>query len=502
MNKEIKKNLKIVKKTLEEARLYGHAASVLNFDRLTACPKKAREAQGDTCAMLTNQAFQLGKEKKFVRAFTYLYENRGDLDKYDQVLARSLYRNYQRTKKITPKMDHEFTLIENKAYVDWLDAKDAADYALFAPSLQAVRDVEMKRISLQKDKKDPPYNSLLDLYERGMSETMLDEAFGECKERMIPFLEKIKASGRQIRTDFLGRTAPVEAQARLAQYLLNLIGYDFDRGALSTTEHPFMDDLAVDDVRVTTHYYENNLVSSMFSVLHEGGHALFGQNTPRAHYKHFIDGEKTLGMHESVSRFYENRIGRSRAFIELTFDKIKELFPELTRDVSPEEFYEAVNLVTPSLIRIEADEFTYTFHIIIRYEMEKEIINHGAKIEDLPKMWDDKYEEYLGVRPSNAREGILQDVHWSDGFGYFPTYALGNMYNAMYYNKMREKYDIDRLIRDGNLDVIRDWMTKHVFKKADRLDAAEWIRDITGRDFTPKDYLDYLEEKFGAIYGL
>ena len=352
-------------------------------------------------------------------------------------------------------MDHEFTLIENKAYVDWLDAKDAADYALFAPSLQAVRDVEMKRISLQKDKKDPPYNSLLDLYERGMSETMLDEAFGECKERMIPFLEKIKASGRQIRTDFLGRTAPVEAQARLAQYLLNLIGYDFDRGALSTTEHPFMDDLAVDDVRVTTHYYENNLVSSMFSVLHEGGHALFGQNTPRAHYKHFIDGEKTLGMHESVSRFYENRIGRSRAFIELTFDKIKELFPELTRDVSPEEFYEAVNLVMPSLIRIEADEFTYTFHIIIRYEMEKEIINHGAKIEDLPKMWDDKYEEYLGVRPSNAREGILQDVHWSDGFGYFPTYALGNMYNAMYYNKMREKYDIDRLIRDGNLDVIR-----------------------------------------------
>ena len=502
MNKECKKHLQTVKETLSEVRLYAHAARVIGFDLQTISPDKAREAQGETEAYLDNKAFQLLKDKKFVKAAEYLYENRGALDKYDSVLAKSLHRRYQRQKRITAKMDHKFSLIENKAYVDWLHAKEAADYAQFAPSLSAIRDISMKRISLQKDIKDPLYDNLLDYYERGMTEAKLDDTFGECKERMIPFLEKIKASKKEIRTDFLHRRVSVEAQRNMANYLLNLIGFDFSRGAMTTTEHPFMDDLAIDDVRVTTHYYEDNFASSFFSVLHEGGHALFGQNTPRVHFKHFIDGEKTLGMHESVSRFYENRIGRSHAFIELVYDKAKETFPEVFCDADLEAFYEAVNVVRPSLIRIESDEFTYTFHIIIRYEIEKEIINGQAKIEDLPAMWNDKYEKYLGVRPANDREGILQDVHWSGGFGYFPTYALGNMYNAMYYNKLREKYDIDRLVREGNLDIIREWMTKHVFKKADRLDAPEWIKDITGRDFTPKDYLDYLEDKFGALYGL
>ena len=240
----------------------------------------------------------------------------------------------------------------------------------------------------------------------------------------------------------------------------------------------------------------------MYSVIHETGHALFGQNIPAAHYKHFIQNEKTLGMHESVSRFYENRIARSRSFVKLIFNKLKELLPNVLEDVTEEELYEALNTVTPSTIRIEADEFTYTFHIIIRYEIEKELINNGVKIEDLPKLWSDKYEEYLGVRPSSDKEGVLQDVHWTSGFGYFPTYAIGNMYNAMYYNKMSKKHDVNKLIEENRIDVINEWMTKHVFKKADRLDPADWIRDITGKELTPVPFLNYLEEKFGAIYGL
>ncbi|MBR5969215.1 MAG: carboxypeptidase M32 [Lachnospiraceae bacterium] len=502
MEKELKKNLDVVTETLSAARNYWHACSILNYDQQTISPKKAKELQGETEAFLGNQAFQLLKSKKFIKAMEYIYENRAELGKYDSALAKSLYREYQRIKRITPKMHHEFSLVYNKAYVDWLEAKEASDFSRFEKSLKKVRDVSMKKISLRKEHKNTDYDHLLDDYETGMTESVLDETFGACKERLIPFLEKIKKSNKKIRTDFMRRKAPQAAQEKLAQYLLDLIRYDFSRGAISTTEHPFMDDLAVDDVRVTTHYYEENFASSMFSVLHEGGHALFGQNTPRVHYKHFIEDGKTLGMHESVSRFYENRIGRSRAFIDLLYPKTKELFPEVFSDVSAEEFYEAVNVVNPSLIRIEADEFTYTFHIIIRYELEKMIINEGVKISDLPKLWADKYEEYLGVRPDCDKTGVLQDVHWSGGFGYFPTYALGNMYNAMYFNKFKEKYDIDKLVSGSNFDIISDWMTKHVYKKADRLDPKDWILDITGREFTPKDFLDYLEEKFGALYGI
>ena len=243
-------------------------------------------------------------------------------------------------------------------------------------------------------------------------------------------------------------------------------------------------------------------MSSMYSVIHEGGHALFDQNQPRAHWDHFITGEKTMGQHESVSRFYENRIGRSEAFISLVFPELKKIMPEALGDVSSRELYEAVNQVHPTLIRTEADEFTYTFHIMIRYEIEKMIVGGQAKIEDLPWIWNDKYEEYLGVRPANDREGVLQDVHWTSGFGYFPTYALGNFYNAMYFNQMAKEIDIDAAVEAGRFDLINGWMRDHVFNIADRMAPSEWIRAITGRSLTPDDFLDYLESKYTALYEL
>ena len=288
----------------------------------------------------------------------------------------------------------------------------------------------------------------------------------------------------------------------MARYLLDVIGFDFNRGAMSTTEHPFTDAMGPDDERVTTHYREN-LSSSMYSIIHEGGHALFDQNQPRENWvRHITDG-KTMGQHESVSRFYENIIGRSESFIHLIFPKAKEIFPEALADVTEREFYEAVNMVTPSLIRTEADEFTYTFHIIIRYELEKLLMAGEATVDELPRLWAEKYQAYLGVTPTNDNEGILQDVHWSSGMiGYFPTYALGNMFNAMYYNRMREDFDVDEAILAGDLGKIKTWMTEHVFKKADRLSQEDWVRDITGREFTPDDYLDYLEEKYSRIYEL
>ena len=502
MDKELKKHLRLVNETLDAAELYKQAHRIIDFDKQTVCPPKDIERQGEIGAFLGNKAFTLLKDKKFIKSAEYLYKNRADLGKHDSILAAALHRNYLRTRNITPKMEHRFSLIYSKAFSDWIGAREKADFSLFQESLRAVRDTDLKQVSLMEQAKENTYDNLLDLYERGMTSAALDEAFGTCKERLIPLLQKIKSSPRTIRTDFMKRPVTDFQQQKLARYLLEIMHFDFSRGAFALSEHPFTEDISRDDIRVTTHYYPDRFVSSMYSVIHEGGHALFAQLTPPVHYKHHISGEKTLGMHESVSRFYENRIGRSEAFIHLVYTRMKEIMPEVLHDVSERELFEAVNRVKPSLIRTEADEFTYTFHIIIRYEIEQDIIGKKIRIDDIPRIWADKYEQYLGIRPANDREGVLQDVHWASGFGYFPTYALGNMYNAMYYNKMREAYDIDKLVAEGHLDIVNDWMTKHVFKKADRMDAPDWIRDITGHSFSPKAFLDYLEEKYGALYGL
>lgn len=502
MNDALKKDLDFVMNALERSEMYHHAEALLSFDLETVCPKKAMEKQGETMAFLGSEAFKIIKQKEFTDACERLYADLEELDEPYQVLARQLHREYMKSKNITPEFQHELSLIMNKAYIDWLEAKQASDYSIFSPSLEKVRDAELKIVSLRNENRSDPYDSLLDDYERGITVQDLDEAFGTCKERLMPLLEKIKKSRKSIRSDFLSRTVTDEQQKKYAEYLLNVLNYDFTRGMFSTTEHPFTSDIARDDVRLTTHYHEDSFISSMYSIIHECGHALFAQLQPVADHDSKIANNMTMGMHESVSRFYENRLGRSEAFIGHIYEDTKKIFPELLDDVSERELYEAVNIVQPSFIRTEADEFTYTFHVIIRYEIEKMIMNGRAKIEELPKIWNDKYEEYLGIRPRSDKEGILQDMHWSSGFGYFPTYALGNMYNAMYYNRMKNELDIDAALRAGDFTSINGWMAENVFAKANRLDAHEWIRNITGREFTPVDFLDYLQDKYSELYEL
>ncbi len=502
MTKELQEKLSTVTSVLKEIELYSNACHVMNFDMETICPPKAMEKQGETTAFLQNQAFILSKKPEFIEDFEYLYEHKEQLNEFDAVLAESLHRDYMKTKNVTPEMNHEFSLTYNKATISWLEAKQKSDFSIFAPSLKEVYNTQMKQISLRENMKPVAYDNLLDNYEKGITTADLDVAFNKCKERLVPLLKKIMASKKNIRRDFLSREVTDEQQKKMTRYLLETMGFDFERGNFALSEHPFTDGLAVDDTRITTHYYPNMFYSSMYSVIHEGGHALFEQNQPAENYEHFIQNEKTMGQHESTSRFYENRIGRSKEFIHLIYPKAKEIFPQVLNDVSEQELYEAMNIVEPSLIRTEADEFTYTFHIIIRYEIEKMIMEQKVKVEDLKNIWNTKYREYLGIEPSEDREGILQDIHWTSGFGYFPAYALGNMYNSMYYNKMNEELNIAHAVSVGDFSVINNWMKERVWKKADRQDAKTWIKEITGRDFTTKDFLDYLETKYSEIYGL
>lgn len=504
LNSILEEKLQQVKKVLTTAEQYDHAVNVLSYDQETICPPDAMEEQGEVMAFLSNQSFKLIKEPAFIEAAEYLYEHRDELEELDRVMAEQLHRSYLQTKNITPELQHEFSLVFNRAFVNWSKAREKSDYSKFAPSLKEVAETNQRMIELRGSDAagNTPYDTLLDDYERGMTSDVLDEAFGACKERLIPLLEKIQKSPKKIRTDFLSRPVEEEQQAKMAKWLLTQMRFNFDRGAFTTSEHPFTAGLGRFDTRVTTHYYPTQFISSMYSIIHEGGHALFDQNQPQENHDHFIIGGKTLGMHESVSRFYENRIGRSESFVHFIYPKVCELFPQAMEGVSEKEFYEGLNVVKPSLIRTEADEFTYTFHIIIRYEIEKALFAGEIKVEDIPALWNRKYQEYLNVCPTSDRNGVLQDVHWASGFGYFPTYAIGNFYNSMYYNRMKQEVAVDEAIREGNFEPVNSWMIEHVFAKADRLSPKEWIHDITGRSFTPADFLDYLEEKYSGIYEL
>ncbi len=530
--------LEVLDGILQEARRYEHAVHVLQFDQETICPQKGMEEQGETLVFMENQAYRLTHSEAYAEALRALKECEEELDSFDRAMVRTRLRELEKESRITPEMQYRYSEIFNRAWVSWQKAKTASDYSIFAPSLTEVRDTEKEIVSLrrmtqedtaqrgkgqageerpgeEKPGEERPgeerlaaangggtdYDLLLDDYEEGMTTGTLDEIFGRCRQRLVPFLHRIGQSGRKIRTDFLHRTVTDEQQRAAADYLLRLIGFDLERGAFTTTEHPFTDGLGQNDVRVTTHFYPDQFLSSIYSIIHEGGHALFEQLQPAENFTHWLDG-KSMGQHESVSRFYENILGRSRDFIALVYPELKKIFPQVLSDVTEEELYEAVNVVTPSLIRTEADEFTYTLHIMIRYEIEKKIMDGGAPIDSLPQLWNDLYEEYLGVRPQSDREGLLQDVHWTGGFGYFPTYALGNMYNAMYYQRMKKELDLPKLIREGRFDAINGWMADNVFREADRKTPEEWIRGITGRELTPDDFLDYLEEKYSALYEL
>ncbi len=495
MNSDLKK----LYKKLELMRFYEHALGVISFDFETSAPQKAMEKEGDMMSFFSNQSFKIESSKSFKQLIVNLHKDIDSLDYLDQILVKNLYDSYLKTKNITPKMELEMSKIYNQAYIDWLSAKAQKDYTLFVPSFKKIIEVSKQQVELRENKLDDLYDNMLNDCEKGMLQKELDVFFKELKEGLLDLINKIKNSKKKIRSDFLNRVVPIYKQEAFSNYLLKLNGFDFERGCISTTEHPFTSPVAEDDVRVTTHYHEDMVLSNIYSIIHEGGHAIFGQNEPKDDFKHFINDNISNGMHESVSRFFENVIGRSKAYVHLIYPEFIKTFDEF-KDIKEEELYEAINIVEPSLIRTEADEVTYGLHIVIRYEMEKRLVSGDLKVEDAKDEWNRLYKEYLGVEPQNDAEGILQDVHWTGGFGYFPSYAIGNAYNAMYLKELKKEYDFDALIMKGDFTTINEWLKEHIFKEANHLDPKDWIKKITNKELSAKDFIEYLNNKYRDIY--
>ena len=399
------------------------------------------------------------------------------------------------------KLMDKYNNAGNEAHVAWLEAKEKKDYSLFAPHLKKMIDFSKKFVDLRDEKKETTYDTILSDFEEGWNISRYDDFFNKLKEGLVPLIQKVTKSKVKIREDFLSYNVPIYKQDMFSRYLLEREGHTFNNLVLMTTEHPFTSGMSENDCRVTTHYYENNFLSNVYSIMHEGGHALFDLNEPKEFKKHHIAGHMTMAMHECMSRLFENMISRSEAFVHLIYPKFKELFNEF-EDVSEEELYLASNIARPSLNRCDADELTYSMHILIRYELEKEFINGKVNIKTLNKKWNKMYRDILGVKVPDDKEGILQDVHWTSTYGYFPTYALGSAYAAQIYHKMNEEFNIDEAIRNDDIKKIVTWLKDHAWNIASIKTPDEWIKEVTGEEFNVQYYIDYLKEKYSRIYNL
>lgn len=482
-----------------------HMCKIINYDMETSSPEGGMNLDASDVSYLQSEIFKAKKNPDYIYAIHKLYSTDFDnLDVWAKRLVVLLHRELEQQKGISAKLDHEANELFSNAYIIWLKAKKENSYAEFSQTLSQIADMEKRIVEARSQTTENAYDVLLSDYEYGFSTKDLDPFFDELEKGIVPLYKAIRNATYSPRHDFLNRSIPLDKQEKFSRFLLEFNGFDFTRGSLSTTEHPFTEQFGKDDVRVTTKYFENNFISNMYSVIHEGGHALFGMNVPKNTFDyHLSEGCLTMAKHESVSRFYENIIGRSKEYIHAIYPKFQELFAQELGDVTEDDFYEGVNYIDfNNPLRTEADELTYSIHIIIRYRLEKEIMNGNVDFKSLNQKWNEMYHDYLGIDVKDDASGILQDVHWTSGFGYFPTYAMGNAMNAMYVKKMDEEIGFAKTVKAGKMNDVLAWMKENVFAKAPLLDTKEWIKDITGEDFSAKDYVEYLTKKFMKLYHL
>jgi len=390
----------------------------------------------------------------------------------------------------------EYMKLTNDANHVWEKAKLENDYPSFEPYLEKIV-ATLKRFAKYRDPDKKPYNVFLDDYEKGYTMEDYDRFFAVLREKVVPLIHDSISKYKEVRDDFMKLPYSVDKQKELTEKLIDIMKINRDNFAWAESEHPFTMGINKKDVRFTTHFHETNLSSAIYSTIHEGGHATYELNTADELMYTGLDGGASLGLHESQSRFYENNIGRSKEFTALIHPIIKELYPEQFSDVSAEDLFNAVNKPEASLIRVEADELTYSLPIMVRYEIERMLFNGDIEVSELPKVWKEKYQEYLGITPPNDSSGVLQDVHWSEGmFGYFPTYALGSAISAQLVAHMEKEFDYKADIAKGDLSRINAWMSEKVHRHGGLLKPKEIINYACGEDFDPNYYCDYLIKKY------
>ena len=497
---------------LLEIQRINSAASVLSWDQETYMPAGGGVARAEQIATLQGIAHQHLISADTDRLLgTWLdldtglpLEQDGELwDESSGALLREVWRDYSRAKKLPSAFVMRLSRECSLAQQVWAEAKTQNNFKSFLPNLRTV--LALKREEAQYlGFEETPYNALLDVYEPGSTVAGLRPLFKQLKTRLVPLLKRIQQSPIQFDDTFLYHAYDQARQLEFGRLVLIAMGYDFEKGRLDLSAHPFTTSFHPTDVRVTTRVYEHDLPSCLFSCIHEGGHGLYDQGLDPTHYGTPLGESVSLGIHESQSRLWENCVGRSRAFWRFFYPILQATFHHQLRAVDMEQFYAVVNRVKPSLIRVEADELTYNLHIMLRFEIEQDLIEARTNPDDLPETWNHKMKEYLGIVPSVDGEGVLQDVHWSMGaFGYFPTYTLGNLYAVQFYEQAKlEIPHIEDEIAAGQLMILRRWLAQKIHRWGRMFPPDHLAQRVTGVSISPEPFLRYVERKYGELYQL
>ncbi|MGP0629626.1 carboxypeptidase M32 [Nitrospina sp. 32_T5] len=416
---------------------------------------------------------------------------------------RETRREYDQQVKVPRQLVQELAELGSRGHHVWVKARENNKFEEFAPLLEKM--VELKKEWAKCiDPHSPAYDVNIDVFERGFTMERIDPIFERLKGELVPLIAAIQDSAYKPDTSFLQGTFPVEKQKELGQQVIRDMGFNFANGRVDVSVHPFCGGGDCTDVRITTRYREDNFIESLYAAVHETGHALYEQGRMQDQKALPVSEALTTGVHESQSLFWERMIAQQEAFIDRYCGLLAETFPQSFRGVDPHTAYEAINVSQPSFIRVEADEVTYPMHVILRYEIERGLFDGSMSVKDLPGIWNDKMEAYLGIRPPTDREGVLQDVHWSGGaFGYFPSYTLGAMMACQFYRALeREVPDIRDHVRNGNFRVIKDWLNRNIHSKGKLYDTDTLLKQVTGESFNPEPFITYLQEKYTAIYKL
>lgn len=502
------KPIEILRKELKIVTDLRGASSLLQWDQETYMPDGAGAIRAEQIALLDTLSHEhlvgdlvSGPLGELVDLDTG--EQKGGLPDEESRLVQEIWKDYHRAIALPKEFVEEYSQTTSMAQQIWAQARKENSFSKFAPILEKVIKLKFREIDYL-GVKTTPYDILLDYFEPGMTSADVTVLFDAVKERLIPLVQKIATSGVDTGVELLRRDYDVDKQWDFGVKILEDMGYDLNIGRQDKSAHPFTTSFHPTDVRITTRFNKNNLLSALSSTIHEGGHALYEQGMDQEWYGTPFCDAISYGIHESQSRLWENLVGLSKPFWSHYFPHLQKVFPENLSNISLDDFYRAVNTIEPSLIRVEADEATYNLHIMLRFEIEKLIINDRIPVAALPELWNDKMEEYLGVRPDTDAEGVLQDVHWSfGGFGYFPTYALGNLYNVPIYNQAQNEIeDLDIKIASGNLIELRNWLGEKVYRVGRRRTAAELIVDISGKKLSADPFMDYLEDKYKEVYSL
>ncbi|GHO44331.1 carboxypeptidase M32 [Ktedonospora formicarum] len=483
----------------------GSMAALADWDQQTGMPEGASEVRAHQMATLQGLIHERVTDPRGGELLAALEDvvKQQEYTDADRGLVYQARRSYDQATKLPRDMVEEMERVRVKSFDAWVKARQHNDFASFSPWLQ--RTVEFQReIADRFGYKECRYDALLDLYEPELTASRVDVLFAPVREVSASVLKRIQESGKKVDTSILSQSFPIEKQQEVNKRLLEGMGYDFNRGQIAVSAHPFTTSFGSPlDVRLTTRYDEKNLPWSIMSSLHEGGHAVYEQGCAPSLLRTPLANGASMGVHESQSRLWENAIGRSEAFWRGQFPALQSAFPEQFQGVDATTFAYALNNVEPSLIRTEADEVTYNLHIIIRFEIERALINGDIAVESLPSLWNAKYKEYLGVVPPTDSLGVLQDVHWASGFGYFPSYTLGNLYGAQIYSTLRSKFpDFDARLEQGDTRFALTWLQEHMYVYGAAFKPANLLKRIVGEEADPGYFVRYLTEKFSKIYDL